>query len=218
MRPEHGMTTWKRDALGTGRAAAAGVLLATLLVAAGCSSTPTTRETATTTSYRYAPNAVMTGVLAETAARDIAIRCPAGWMETVDARNAPSIVLWIVEENYRASISFVPLQMDPVLYKTLRKDGLPSIAKISLSLKRANAHDSVRVLQQPETFLLNGREYIAYEYSADGGNTTVRVVVFDTGKQYMECALLPATTPVSSDENRRLFSVQQSVLASMVVK
>ncbi|MBL0175548.1 MAG: hypothetical protein IPP94_09840 [Ignavibacteria bacterium] len=195
--------------------------LAVLLLAvfsAGCGGSDATTESIPAAKYRYAADAEMTATLAETAARDIVIRCPAGWRETVDQKNAPNIVLWIVAENYGASLSFVPLQMDPVLYTALRRDGLSAVAKVSLSLKRDNARDSVRVLQPPESFTLNRRDYVAYEYSADGGKTAIRVVLFDTGRQYIECALLPATQPVTPDENRRLFSVQQSVLASMVVK
>jgi hypothetical protein len=187
-------------------------------LSAGCGASEETKESVPAAKYRYAADAEMTGTLAESAARDLVIRCPAGWRETVDQKNAPNIVLWIVAENYGASLSFVPLQMDPVLYKALHRDGLPAVAKVSLSLKRDNARDSVRVLQPPEFFMLNNHEFVAYEYSADGGKTAIRVVLFDTGRQYMECALLPATQPVTPAENRRLFSVQQSVLASMVLK
>ena len=52
----------------------------------------------------------------------------------------------------------------------------------------------------------------------DNEATVIRIVVFDTGKQFVECALLPATSPLTAERNRRLFETQQSVLASMTVR
>jgi hypothetical protein len=165
--------------------------------------------------YRYAPVAPMTDVPLETAAKDLRVLCPRGWKETVDQKNAPNIVLWLVRDDYQASISFAPMQMNPALYKTLKKDGIMAVAKVSLSMHKDQARDSVVVLRPPERFRLDARECVAYEYTVDKGATVIRIVIFDTGRQFMECALLPATPAIPPDENRRLFETQQSVLASM---
>ena len=194
-------------------------VLLVLLVFAGCGgSDEASREIVPEASYRYAPKAEMTQSTIETVTKDMQVRLPAGWKETVDQKNAPNIVLWMVREDYSASLSFTPMQMNPALYKTLKKDGVSSVAKASLSMKKNNAHDSVVVIQPPERFQLNMREYVAYEYSVDKGATIIRVVVFDTGRQFMECALLPATSSISAAEARLLFETQQAVLASLSVK
>jgi len=105
--------------------------------------------------------------------------------------------------------------MDPALYKALQKDGLSAVAKVSMSLKKNNARDTVTILQPIEPFQLNKRNFIAYEYTADGGKTVVRVVVFDTGRQFYECVLLPATVSLSPADQRLLFETQQAVLKTL---
>ena len=190
-------------------------ILCLALAAGGCGSSETTTETTPEASYRYGSAVLMTENSLETVAKDLRVRCPAGWKETVDQKSAPNIVLWLVREDYAASISFTPMLMNPVLYKTLKKDGLISVAKASLSMKKNNARDSVAVVQPPELFRLNGREHAAFEYSMDRGATVIRIVIFDTGSQYMECAMLPATASITAAENLRLFETQQAVLASM---
>jgi hypothetical protein len=186
-----------------------------ILAIAGCGSSETTSESIPESGYRYRAAAPLTERTVETLAKDLSVRCPEGWKETVDQKNAPNIILWLVRDDYSASISFTPMQMNPALYKTLKKDGLMAVAKASLSMKKDNARDTVSVVQPPERFHIGTREFVAYEYSADRGASVVRVAVFDTGTRYIECALLPATTPIAAAENTRLFETQQTVLASM---
>lgn len=184
----------------------------------GCSGSSESAADAVEIAYRYAPNAEMTSAWISTANGDLSVLTPAGWEETVDQKNAPNVVLWLVKEDYSTSLSFTPMNMDPALYDALKKDGVLAVAKVSLSMKKDNAKKPVTVIQQPETFILKSKAFAAYEYTIDGSRTIIRVVVFDTGKRFMECALLPATNTITPAENRRLFETQQSVLASMVVK
>ena len=194
------------------------VALAFAILFSCCGGTPADTATSTTgTGYRYAPTSDMGSALVQTAAGDVVVRCPKGWIETMDLKNAPQIALWLVKEDYSASISFTPIAMDPALYATLKKDGLRSVAKVSLNLKKGYSQDSLRVIQETEYFRLNTRDFAAYEYSA-GGTDVVRVVVFDTGSRFMECAVLPATAPRGAEESWRDFVVQQSVLASMILR
>ncbi|MDH7516075.1 MAG: hypothetical protein QHI48_09400 [Bacteroidota bacterium] len=139
-------------------------------------------------------------------------------METADPKNAPTILLWLVREDYGASIAFTAMKMDPSLYRAVRKDGLPAVAKVSLGLKKGNAGDSVRVIRQPEYFRLNGRDFAAYEYSTGNEGIIIRTVVFDTGSRFMECTALSGGTSSTRDETTTLFETQQSVLSSMVVR
>jgi hypothetical protein len=140
---------------------------------------------------------------------------PDGWMRTADPKNAPSILLWLVREDYSASISFAPINMDPSLYETLRKEGIDAVAKVSLRLKDRHAEDSITVVQPIELFKVGGRVCAAYEYRIASAAPVIRVVVFDTGSRFLECVLFPASVEVTPAENRRLFEVQQTVLASI---
>lgn len=193
--------------------------LCALALLDACSSSSSSSADATVAAAgRYPAVAEMTASRIETADGAFGVALPKGWKETVDQKNAPNIALWLVQEDYEASISFTPMVMNPALYRTLKKDGPLAVAKVSLSLKKENARDSVTVILPPELFRLADREYAAYEYSVDRGATVIRIVVFDTGMQFVECALLPATSPLAAERNRRLFETQQSVLASMKVQ
>jgi len=191
------------------------LVFASFIVLSCSGSKPVVPQAPVEPSYRYAPRADMTPNVIESAGKDIAVFCPKGWQETVDNRNAPGIALWLVKEDYSASLSFNPMKMDPALYKALQKDGLSAVAKVSMSLKKNNARDTVTILQPLEPFQLNKRNFMAYEYTADGGKTVVRVVVFDTGKQFYECILLPATESLSQAGHRSLFETQQAVLKTV---
>ncbi len=162
---------------------------------------------------RYSSAAPLTDKLLHAAGDDFTVRMPEGWTEVVDEQNAPNLLLWIVLADYSRSISFTPIVADPALYASLRRDGLRAVAKVSLSLKKDRAGDSLQVLLPVEAFRLGGREFCGYEYTLDKGKTIVRVVLFDTGRQFVECAALP---PAGSGAGaKELFDIQQSVLASL---
>ena len=168
--------------------------------------------------YRYAASAELTQEYLTSQDGSLRVLRPGGWQKTSDPKNAPSILLWLVREDYSASLSFTPMQMDPALYQTLRKEGIAAVAKVSLSLKERNAEDSVTVVQPVELFKVGDRISAAYEYRVGEARPVIRVVVFDTGSRFMECAMYPATVSVTPAENRRLFEVQQTVLASLVAR
>jgi hypothetical protein len=165
---------------------------------------------------RYLPGGTLTEKVIHAAGDDFTLRLPQGWTEVVDEQNAPNLLLWIVAADYSRSISFTPIVADPALYASLRRDGLRAVAKVSVSLKKDRAGDSLQVLVPIESFRLKGKEFCAYEYSNDRGKTVVRIVLFDTGRQFVECAALPPGG--SGAEARELFEVQQGVLASLALR
>lgn len=162
---------------------------------------------------RYTSPLRLTEKVLHAAGDDFTLRMPEGWTEVVDEQNAPNLLLWIVMADYSRSISFTPIVADPVLYASLRRDGLRAVAKVSLSLKKDRAGDSLEVVLPVETFRLGAREFCGYEYTLDKRKTIVRVVLFDTGRQFVECAALPPAG--SGAEAKELFEIQQSVLASV---
>jgi hypothetical protein len=168
--------------------------------------------------YRYVASAELTQDYISSKDGTLRVLRPDGWQKTSDPKNAPSILLWLVREDYSASLSFTPLQMDPALYQTLKKEGIAAVTKVSLSLKERNAEDSVTIVQPVELFKVGDRISAAYEYRVGEAQPVIRVVVFDTGSRFMECTLYPATVAVTPAENRRLFEVQQTVLASLVAR
>jgi len=192
--------------------------IACVLLAA-CAAFPETDEAPPSPPvYRYVASAEMSSEYLKSSDGSVSVLRPAGWQWTEDRTQAPSIVLWLVREDYSASLSFTPMQMDPALYETLKKDGLEAVAKISMNLKMRNADDSVRIIQAVELFRVGQHVCAAYEYRHGLAAPIIRIVVFDTGRRFMECALYPAKANITPAENRRLFEVQQSVLASLVMK
>jgi hypothetical protein len=195
------------------------VILITALVLASCGGgSESTESLPETAPYRYAALAAMSRDYVSATDGSVDVLRPDGWQRTSDPVEAPAIVLWLVSDDYSVSLSFSPMQMDPALYETLKKDGIEAVAKVSLGLKQRNAGETVNVVQPVELFRIGGRLCAAYEYRSGAAEPLIRVVVFDTGRRFMECALFPASKTVTPAENRRLFEVQQSVLASLVVK
>lgn len=167
-------------------------------------------------SYRYDTDADMTAEYVPSKDGSFSVLQPAGWQQTADEKNAPNIILWLLPDDYSASLSFTPMNMDPALYNSVRSQGLMAVARVSLKLKRSKASEEVIVVHDVEEFKIGKNRFTAYEYSAGKGNPVIRVVIFDTGSQIIECSMLPTTDGITPSENRRLFEIQQTVLMSMV--
>ncbi len=194
------------------------LLFAALLLITGCGGSPPSRTGPTPSeTYRGSAPLPLSAEIVTTMDRELSVRLPVGWTHTLDEANAPQILLWMVRDDYGATITFSPMTMDPSVYQRLRGDGLLAVAKASLSLKRQAAYDSVQVERTPELFSIGSRAFASYEYSISGGSILVRVVVFDTGSRFMECVAMPASTSMSRQEQIRLFQLQQSVLTSLDV-
>lgn len=197
----------------------AALLCAILIASCGGAKESTSSPGATTAgAYRYAPKANLTSARAATADDAISVPLPAGWAQTADRQRAADILIWLVRDDYSASLTIAPLQMDPALYAAVRKDGLPAVARVSLTLKQKRAADSTMVVRPVETFSLAGRSCAAYEYAPGPGRPPIRVVLFDSGAGILECALFPADPGTSPAETRRLFELQQAVLAGMQLR
>lgn len=195
------------------------LLLAAAILLSACAGAPEVEEASpSATPYRYAALAEMSREYVTAADGSVTVLRPEGWLKTSDPVEAPSLLLWLVNDDYSASLSFVHIRMDPALYETLKKDGLEAVAKVSLGLKQRGADDAVHIVQQVEQFRIGGRLCAAYEYRTGTTEALIRVVVFDTGTRYMECTLFPASNTITPAANRKLFELQQSVLASLVLK
>jgi len=194
-------------------------LVAAAMLLSACSGSPESEDAQpSATPYRYAALAEMSREYVSASDGSISVLRPEGWLRTSDPAEAPSILLWLVNDDYTASLSFVHMQMDPALYETLKKDGLEAVAKVSLGLKQRGADDAVHLVQPVEQFRIGGRLCAAYEYRTGAAEALIRIVVFDTGSRFMECTLFPASSAITPAANRKLFELQQSVLASLVVK
>lgn len=202
-------------------AVAAFCCLSAMLIISSCGSskkTTATEENEAMASPRYVPSTAMTNDVVTSKGGEFAVKLPADWQDVYDETNAPNISLWLLRDDNAASISFIPITMDPALHKALARDGLQSVANVSLNLKRDRLKESLKIVMPMEPYRMHGRDYYAYEYTFDGGKTIVRVVVFDTGRQFVECAAMPARENFTASETTSLFIVQQSILASLTAR
>ena len=192
----------------------AALLFAAAALLASCGSAPEA-QAPPPPSYRYGTDADMTADYLPAKDGSFSVLQPAGWQQTADEKNAPNIILWLLRDDYSASLSFTPMNMDPALYASVRSQGLSAVARVSLNLKKNKASEKVIVMHEVEEFSIGKSRFSAYEYSAGKGAPVIRVVLFDTGSRIVECSMLPATDDITPAENRRLFEIQQTVLVSM---
>lgn len=193
------------------------MLLALIATMTGCSGAPAPLEKRhADLNYRYLPSSDLSSQTISPVSKDFSIRIPNHWIEMIDDNNAPNLILWIMKQDYSASISFSPVVMDPALYKALLRDGLKSVANVSLSMKKDRVKSAFQLIVPMEKFSFQEKEFYAYEYSHDGGKTITRVVVFDSGQRFIECAMLPMKNSFTLEQIKELCATQQGVIASIV--
>jgi len=187
-------------------------------IIAGCSSAPEPADGPRPVENVYEASAPMSSLHVSSSDGKLTVQVPKDWNSIPPDPSAPEILLWLVNIDYSASVTFVPIQMDPALYQTLKRDGLRAATKVSMSLKEGNVDEPIAIVLQPEPFEIEGRAYYGYEYTVNNKKTVVRVVVFDSGTQFIECACVPNAEQFSPAEQRRLFEVQHTILSSLTVK
>jgi hypothetical protein len=179
------------------------VLMIIILFFAGCASVP------------YESNYPMTAEVVSSLNDDVRLRVPKGWFATTDETNAPNLLVWLVREDYGATMAISEIKADANTRTQMDKKGLEALAAISFALKAERAKGKAELVTKPREFKLNGREYCSYEYSIDSRKTLIRVVVFNTGKHLYDFAVVPAEKAGVKFDPQALFVVQQSVLSSL---
>jgi hypothetical protein len=179
------------------------VSIIAILFLAGCSSVP------------YDSNYPMTDEVVKSLNEDVRIKVPKGWFATTDETNAPNLLVWLVREDYGATMAISEIKADANTRRQLERRGLEALASISFALKSERARGKAEMVVEPKEFDINGKKFCSYEYSSDGRKTIVRVVVFGTGKHLYDFAAVPAEKENVKADRKSLFTTQQSVLHSM---
>jgi hypothetical protein len=179
------------------------ISIVSVLFLAGCASVP------------YESNYPMTEEIVKSLNDDVQLKVPKGWFATADESNAPNLLVWLVREDYGATMAISEIKADETTRKQLERKGLEALAAISFALKAERAKGKAELVVKAKEFKLNGRKFCSYEYSTDGRKTVIRVVVFDTGKHLYDFAVVPAEKEGVKFDPQNLFTIQQSVLNSM---
>jgi hypothetical protein len=135
-------------------------------------------------------------------------RIPAGWSDASNDAQSPLTVVWLVRNDYAATISVREVRLDPAARYDVRRAGIKKVAHLSLALSTGS------LLRSPHIFAFGNTDFCAYEIMNPSTLDTIRVVLFDTGsKVYEVSALLQGGTKQGTAE--AVFAVQQSFVQSL---
>ena len=136
-------------------------------------------------------------------------KIPQGWFSSTEDTLAPSLQVWLVRDDLFASISIKELKLDSSTKQQVEKEGLELLARISSGFNS----DAPNIKIEPQEFKLRGKAFCSYELNYD--NIKKRVVVFSINWKYYECTAGTLKGSWSAFELSRMFTAQQTVLASI---
>ena len=129
----------------------------------------------------YNFDAVLSSDLASSQTTSLKVSIPHGWFTAQDNKDN-KIDLWLIKDDYSATISFLKINPDQATIKNLSRDGLNKIKEYSkLNSKLAHRTSFIDLLKN-ENFELNGRKFTSYQFA--GSNNLYRVVVLSYEDQY----------------------------------
>jgi len=112
---------------------------------------------------------------------DLHYRLPVGWFDATSDSQATRHAIWVLRNDYGASITVEEINLDASARKELGEKKLLRLAQLTMPLL---ANDrSAAVQETPALFNVRGREYCAFELVTFPSDDTLRVVLFDTGQR-----------------------------------
>jgi hypothetical protein len=141
-------------------------------------------------------------------------RVPQGWFAALDDPlvQQPSSTIWLLRNDYRATIAVSELKVDSVALSELRRYPITRVAQLTMALA-VNGGSSI-LQRTPETFTISGREFCGYEVENPETGENMRIVVFAAGgKLYEATALLKGKE--GSEDMYAMLAAQQSFLKSL---
>ncbi|MBN2572588.1 MAG: hypothetical protein JXA68_10705 [Ignavibacteriales bacterium] len=162
----------------------------------------------------YPTNYPMTSKTASSLTSNLKMSIPQGWFFTED-NEFNRIDLWLVRDDYSASINLTPINLDEKLSTEINNDDLKFILEVSKKIRKQNLANDFNIVGQDEYFKINNRNFAAYQYTNLNG-IKARVVVFNYAERFFELLAVPTIdvgkTKVDVNE---LFTIQNSLLATI---
>jgi len=137
-------------------------------------------------------------------------RVPSGWFISADDTIAPSLSVWLLREDISATMTVRELNVDSLTAARIKKEGLELLAILSAGYQGLKAGTDITNLKE---YSLAGKIFCSYETGPE--NDRRRVVVFRARGKYFECEARILNGNRGSERLQELFTVQQSVLASL---
>ena len=157
----------------------------------------------------YDSNYSLTSEIAKAKSSQLSVKIPQGWFLAEDNENK-LIDLWLVKDDYSATLNFVALNVDSLTMKEIRSNEMKSVIEFSKAFKKARYGKTFGGFVNQETFEINKKKFSAYEYS-DDSKRNIRVVVFKSGNKFYELSAIP----VKTQNLQELYKIQNSVLSTI---
>lgn len=140
---------------------------------------------------------------------NIYVSLPQDWF-TAEDNECKCTELWIVKNDYTASISFRKINIEPSILGEFGESEPEKVADYSKIFTRAKLGKNFDKFSGEETFLISGKKAAAYQYVNDK-DQRVRVVIFKHFDKFYESE---AISNGYKDLNE-LFRIQNSILSTL---
>lgn len=157
----------------------------------------------------YSADYPLTNEKAQAKRSQLTVKIPQGWFTAEDNENN-LIDLWLVKDDYSATLNFIAFNIDSVTMKDIKGDEINGIVKFSQTFRKAKYGKAIKEFINQENFEINKKQFAAYEY-VDNSDRSIRVIVFNSGNKYYELSAIPSKTI----NPKELYKIQNSVLYSI---
>lgn len=142
---------------------------------------------------------------------ELQVNIPRGWFTAEDNKDE-KIDLWLIKDDYSATISFVRINPDEETLNSSSQNALKKIKEYSKLNNQLAHRDKFIDLLKNESFEVNDMDMEVYQFA--GSKYLYRVVVIPYKNVYYECSasIVPGQ---SKEEITKVFTTQNSVLQSI---
>ncbi|MEM3373552.1 MAG: hypothetical protein QXF76_05030 [Candidatus Anstonellales archaeon] len=158
----------------------------------------------------------LTSEIAESRDRDFFVYLPPLWFKTKDV-NYDGNEIWLVHENYSAVITIKKINLPKELKSNDDLERLLEIAKADAILHKRKYEGSFRIILSPKLYQNGNFIYSSFEYNF-GNKQIARVMIFQKGENFFECLAYSTEKGQSKIPLIELYSVQESVTASLSLR
>jgi len=151
----------------------------------------------------------LTSEIVKAKSSSLSIKIPKGW-SAVDDNECKCTDLWLVKDDYSATLNFVILNLDSLTTNEIRNDDINSLVKLSKAFVKAKYENNFKGFTNDESFEINKNKFAAYQY-IDEKMRSIRVIILKSGRQYYELSAISIKTKNLKD----LFNTQNSLLTSL---
>jgi len=173
-------------------------VIALLILASCAGSVPYTSHYPLSTDFFHSHDGTLTGKL------------PQGWFESTDDSIVSSLAVWLIREDFSATLLMKELSLDQRTEQQVRQNGLKLLAHVSAGFQ---SDQGTETGIDPKEFDIDGKQFCSYETGS--AMARKRIVVFMARGKYYECEARAVKGNWTTDDLNRMFSIQQSVLGSL---